>query len=205
MKRRAVLAAVVVLAAALGACSRGIDERRRAPNVCPCADAGTPIDPVLLAFLARARTAHHLADGFEEGHEIERAIDALHRVIDGPIPGAAHPAAEVREVLADTRARLADLSSQLGRFDEAARQVDVGLGAVPETSFYRGHLFEVRGVLEQRRAKALRAAGDETAARAAERRAVEASETSMEIQAEVIRNAAPASSTIPPPSSSVPR
>jgi hypothetical protein len=182
---------VLSIVLALCACSKRSDPVV-GPVLCPCNDAGAPVDPVLMAFLSRARTAHHLADGFEESHQLERAVDALRKVVEGPVPPGKEPAPEVREVLADTHARLADLASQLGRFDDAARHVDDGLADVPQAGYFRGHLFEVRGLLEERRAKTLRSAGNEQAAAQAEQRAVEASETSMAILAEVVKNAAPA-------------
>ena len=41
--------------------------RRESEPVQRCAevDAGSPVDPLLLAFLSRARSAHHLADAHE--------------------------------------------------------------------------------------------------------------------------------------------
>lgn len=96
---------------------------------------------------------------------------------------------EVREVLADTRARLADLKSQLGQFQQASKDVDRGLELAEETTYFRGHLFEVRGLVEERRAKDLSDKGNTTAAEEAKRQALDAFEKSMSIQAEVIRQA----------------
>jgi tetratricopeptide (TPR) repeat protein len=155
-----------------------------------CGDAdAAPVDPTLLAFLSRARAAHHLADQHEQDEQLEPAIGALQKLVDGPLPGGAAPAPEAREVLADTRARLADLTSRLGRFDEAAAHVERGLEQAREVTYFRGHLFEVRGLVEERRAAGLREQGDSAAADAAKQRALEAFEQSMEIQGLVIKGA----------------
>jgi hypothetical protein len=105
------------------------------------------------------------------------------------VPGGATPPPEAREVLADTRARLADLESRRGRFDDAAKHVDRGLEQAREVTYFRGHLFEVRGLVEERRAKQLRDKGDTAGADAAKKRALDAFEQSMDIQAEVIGSA----------------
>jgi hypothetical protein len=95
-------------------------------------------------------------------------------------------------VLADTSARLADLRSQQGDFDEAARDVTAGLGLAPERTYFRGHLFEVKGLVEERRAKQLSASGQLAKAEAARTQALQAFEQAMQIQAEVIQQALPA-------------
>jgi hypothetical protein len=81
---------------------------------------------------------------------------------------------------------LADLESRRGRFDEAALHVDRGLDHAREVTYFRGHLFEVRGLVEERRSKQLRERGDTAAADAAKKRALDAFEQSMEIQGQVI-------------------
>ena len=154
-------------------------------------DAGAPVDTVLLSFLSRAKAAHHQADIFEQDEQIEKAIAPLQSLVDGPKPGRAGgaPPPEVREVLADTLARLADLKSQLGRFDAAGRDVDRGLELATETTYFRGHLFEVRGLTEERSSKSSKEKGDAKAAEEAKQRALDAFEKSMSIQAEVIQRA----------------
>jgi len=154
----------------------------------PCDETGTPVDPVLMSFIGSARAAHHLADGREEAGDMPGAESALRALLDGPLPPK-RDAAEVREVLADTRARLADLESRRGDFDAAAKSVDSGLGLVPESSYFRGHLFETRGLVEERRTKALTAAGDLGGAAKARERALAAFEEAMRIQQAVIQGA----------------
>jgi tetratricopeptide (TPR) repeat protein len=175
---RALLLIVLSLASVLGCAEKSAD-------TCGDTDAA-PVDPTLLAFLSRARAAHHLADQHEQDENLEAAITPLEKLIAGPVPGGSTPAPEAREVLADTRARLADFESRRGRFDEAAAHVDRGLEQAREVTYFRGHLFEVRGLVEERRAKQLRERGDSAAAEAAKKRALDAFEQSMEIQGKVI-------------------
>ena len=113
------------------------------------------VDPALVAFLGRARAAHHRADLMEDRVELEPALAELAKVTEGPRSDRAADFAEIREVLADTRARMADLESRLGRYDEAEREVEKGLGLATEVTYFRGHLFEVRGLVEERRSRAL--------------------------------------------------
>jgi tetratricopeptide (TPR) repeat protein len=166
--------------------------RQSAPEPCAETDAGPPIDATLLAFLSRARAAHHLADQAESARELPRAVSTLETLVRGPLPpGSAERAPEVREVLADTLARMADLSSQLGDYDAAIRHLERGLPLVPTPTYFRGHLFEVRGLVEERNATRLEQQGDAQRASAARARALTALEEAMKIQAEVIEKGAP--------------
>ena len=188
MKRCLVLTLVLGLALALAGCSK---DTASPTSVCPDTDAGAVVDPTLLAFLSRARAAHHMADSYEEKGELEAAFQNLAELVDGPVPGGKQPSPEAREVLADTHARMADLASQLGKYETAAQHVEDGLKLASETTYFRGHLYEVRGLVEDRRSKQLADAGDEAAAEAAKQKALEAYEDSMKIQAEVIEKALP--------------
>jgi hypothetical protein len=158
---------------------------------CSCAaaasTAGRVVDPALLAFLSKARATHHEADLAERDGEPQRAIDALQGLVAGAIPGGSSPSPEVREVLADTLARLAELRSARADFDAASRDVDRGLTLAVEPTHFRGRLVEVRGLVEERRAAALEAKGDREGARQARDRALDAYEQAVEIQEQVIR------------------
>lgn len=189
MRRRALGWLLALAALLVVGCAKR--ETKVQTQECPAVDGGQPVDPVLLAFLSRARAAHHLADQHEEQKDPSGAIAALEQLVRGPVPGGRTPPPEAREVLSDTRARLADLESQLGRFDAASEDVDEGLKLAPEPSYYQGHLFEVRGLLEERRSKALAKSGDSDAAKQARERALKAFEKSMRIQAGVIKKAVP--------------
>jgi tetratricopeptide (TPR) repeat protein len=180
MTARKSLLALVMCLLLTAACSR-------ADRACRPDAQGAPVDPALLAFLSRARAAHHLADSQEEHHP-EQALKTLRAVLDGPLPGRSETRpAEVLEVLADTSARVADLQSQAQDFEGAVRTLNRALPWVPEPSYFRGHLYEVLGIVEERRARALTQAGSPQAAEDAKNRALAAFEQSMTIQAEVIR------------------
>jgi len=177
-------ACALLLALALGGC------RKAASDPCADAEGGAPVGPALLAFLSRSRAAHHRADAFEERNDLKGTEVELDAVIHGPKP-ACPSAAEVREVLADTHARLGDLQSRHGDFAAALANVEQGLALVPEQGYFRGHLFEIRGLVEERQSKALAGRGDIAGAVSAEERALAAFQEAMRIQSEVIEKAAP--------------
>ncbi len=185
MKRAALLLGCVL---ALGGCSHARTEP--APR-CTELDAGSPVDPVLLAFLSRARAAHHLADDHEGAGELALAVAPLATLVAGPLPRENGPelAPEVREVLADTRARLADLRSRQGAFEEALADVRAGLELTREPNYFKGHLLETEGLVEERQAKALELS-DPAQAATLRKRAIDLLEQAMAVQSGVIQSTA---------------
>lgn len=183
--------AVIATGGAEIGCAERTSENAAAPaSSCACEPMGAPVvDPTLLAFLSKARAAHHEADLAEAGEDRPRAIRFLSQLALGPRPGGATPSPEVAEVIADTRARLADLRSATGAFDEASRDVEEGLGFARELTHFRGRLFEMRGVVEERRSKALAAGGDAAGSAKARQEALAAFEKAIEIQDDVIARA----------------
>jgi tetratricopeptide (TPR) repeat protein len=178
-------AVIVLCLLALAGCSR--DERAPAP--CPEVDAGAAVDPALLGFLSAARSAHHRADLLEQSGDVAGAMRALEALLTGAKPAGKRP--EVDEVLSDTHARLADLYSRQGQLSQARRAIEAGLELTPEPTYFRGHLFEVRGLVEEREAESLGKAGKAEEARQAKERALSAFEEAMRIQQRVIEGAAP--------------
>jgi hypothetical protein len=168
-------------------------KQERRDSGCVEADAGAPIDPALLAFLSRARAAHHAADAHEAKNDLLAAGKEIEEVVNGALPPRSD-APEVREVLADSLARLAELGARRGDFAGAERSIERGLGLVPQASYFRGHLVEVRGLVEEQRSKALAASGDAEGAARARERALAAFQEAMQIQNAVIERAAPAGS-----------
>jgi hypothetical protein len=168
----------------LAACSR---VERAAPERCAEQDAGTPVDPLLLAFLSRARSAHHIADNLETNGDVSGAAASLAGLVAGPFPhgSGTELAPEVREVLADTLARLADFHSRLGAFDQALADIRAGLANAGGPNYFQGHLLETQGLVEERRAKSLEAS-DPKAAAAARQRAIALLEVAMAVQSSVI-------------------
>ncbi len=197
MKRWLQRACGLALLLGVAACSR-----RQSEPVQRCAevDAGTPVDPLLLAFLSRARSAHHLADDHEADGDLSAAIAPLGQLVAGPLPHANgnELAPEVREVLSDTRARLADLRSRQGAFEAALEDTRLGLELARDPNYFRGHLLETEGLVEERHAKALEQK-DPAAAAALRKRAIALLEQAMSVQSGVIEGAppGPASSGIP--------
>lgn len=185
--RRWLVLWLAVMSVSLGAIVLGCSRDDDPAAGCLDTDGQSPVDSKLLAFLSKAKSAHHIADQHEEAKELQKAIDTLRKLFDDGAPASA----EIREVLADTRARVADLESQLGHFDIAANDVNQGLELAKETTYFRGHLFEVRGMVEERRSKAEAEKGDKTAAEASKKRALEAFEQAMSIQDQVIKQAIP--------------
>jgi len=181
---RAGLLWLLCAALTLPACSR-----REPPD--DCGPSERVVDPALLAFLSKARSAHHVADLQETAGDGPAALRALNGLVSGAVPPGNAP--EVAEVQADTRARMADLLSQSGRFDQADQEIGLGLEHAKAPTYFRGHLFEVRGLLEERREKALRGKGRGQEADQARDRSLSAYEEAMKIQAEVISSATPAS------------
>jgi tetratricopeptide (TPR) repeat protein len=177
---------VALLALLSGACSKQVSD--------DCGPSERVVDPVLLAFLSQARSAHHVADQREAAGDTAAALRALQGLIAGPRPPQGAP--EVGEVLADTHARIADISSRVGRFDQADRAIEEGLSSAKQPTYFRGHLFEVRGLVEERREKALRGSGRGLEADQARDRSLSAYEEAMKIQAEVILKASPAGSAL---------
>ncbi|MBI4702889.1 MAG: hypothetical protein HY744_17365 [Deltaproteobacteria bacterium] len=182
------LAGTLLAFAFLASCT----DDRPSSSVATCPSCPCPtrvVDAALLAFLSKARRAHHEADLLEKADRPEQAIQVLDHLAATPAPGGASPPPEVREVLADTRARLAELRSARGDFEAAGRDVEAGLELAVDVTHFRGRLVEMRGVIEERRAKALQERGELQAAASARERAIAAFEQAVGIQEEVIGRA----------------
>lgn len=164
------------------ACQQG-DPLDELPECAPPANA---VSSELLAYLSKARSAHLQADIAVMDDESGEAIAALDALVDGPLP-AGEPSPEVREVLADTLARTAELRSGAGDYDEARSDIERGLKLAPERTHYRGRLLEVLGAVESRLQKQLLAEGDSRGADAAKQRALKALHEAIDIQEEVIQ------------------
>lgn len=186
--RRALAVALVAstLALALPGCARS----DAGPDSCACA-AEPVVDAALLAFLSKARSAHHQADLAQDDGNLDLAIAALEPVVRGPRPrtATADLAPEAAEVLADTTARLADLRSDLGDFPKALQDVETGLLLATGPTHFRGHLFEIQGIVHEREARARDARGDVAGAARAKSAALDAFDAAIKIQDQVINEA----------------
>jgi hypothetical protein len=179
----------LLLALAVGGATVGIATGCRGEGStagCPSAEpAGPPVDAALMAFLSAARSLHHEADIRQSANDTVGAIAALERLVALPAPAAT----EVDEVVADARARLAELRLGQGDVDGADRDVQAGLQRVTGPTYFRGHLLEVAGLLEEARAGALADAGKSDAAACARAKAVDLLEEAVKVQERVIDHA----------------
>lgn len=180
----------VALALAL-ALPLGLIACRSEPGVsgCPSAEPeGKPIDARVMAFLSSARALHHEADMQEKSGDVPGAIASLERLLAMQAPAAV----EVDEVLADTHARLAELRLGSNDLDAAKREVEAGLLRAQGPTYFRGHLLEVEGLVEEARAARLADAGHADESAAARARAMSLLEEAVHVQQQVIEHALPA-------------
>jgi hypothetical protein len=152
-------------------------------------EAGTPVDVDVMAFLSEARALHHEANVREAADDAAGAVAALERLTRARRPHDGARVPEVEEVLADTYARLAELRLRAGDLDAASRDVAEGLAHAPDATYFRGHLFEVHGIVEEARAAALADAGKKDEAKGARERAIGLLHEAVQIQDRVIQSA----------------
>lgn len=179
---------LTLVAGGIAGCGRG-GPKNSAPSSVASSETPRPIDTLLMAYLSKARALHHEADLHEQAGDPRAAIVDLERLVATPVPGNQSPAPEAQEVLADTLARLADLRGQLGDFEAAERDIERGLQRAPKQSYFEGHLVEIRGVGQERRAKRLSEQGDSKGAEQARRKAIELFDEAIRIQDQVINKA----------------
>ena len=179
------LVALAVAAGAAGCAQPPVDAGPE-PAAERCAQPSGVVDDVLLAYLSKARAAHLRADLFEAKKDYQAAIAEMEGLVGDPKPEATP---ELREVLADSHARLAELRSRVGQFDAAQADIEDGLGFAPEVTHFRGRLFEVRGLVEKERAEMLEKGGKTQEAAEARERAIRALQQAIDVQDQVIREA----------------
>jgi hypothetical protein len=154
----------------------------------PDADPGGPaVDTELMAFLSEARALHHQADLREQSGDLAGAVGAIERLVAARQPHPAKRTPEIEEVLSDAYARLAELRLRNGELDAAGAAVTRGLDHAAEATYFRGHLVEVRGLIEEARAARLMDAGDAAEAARARERALQLLEEVVKIQEQVIQ------------------
>lgn len=148
------------------------------------------VDVELMAFLSEARALHHQANIKEGVDDLEGAVTAMERLVTARRPHAEAQgtnAPEVDEVLADAYARLAELRLRQRRHDAAAEAIAKGLTHAPSTTYFRGHLLEIEGLIEEARAAEWADAGKPQDAERARERAMALLEEVVRIQDDVIR------------------
>jgi hypothetical protein len=144
-----------------------------------------PIDERVMAFLSAARAVHHEADIKEHAGDVNGAVALMERLVSMQAPAAS----ETDEVIADAYARLAELRLEMGNVEGAGRDVESGLDHVSGATYFRGHLLELEGIVEERRSAALADAGSAGEAEAARLRAVSLLEEAVRVQEQVITRA----------------
>jgi len=117
---------------------------------------------------------------------LEHALASLEKLTRAPRPHPGAKVPEIEEVLADTYARLAELRLRGGGFDAAAHDVQEGLAHASDATYFRGHLFEVAGLVEEARAGSLADAGHASDADRARERALALLQEAVDIQNKVI-------------------
>ena len=152
---------------------------------------GAAVDMALMAFLSQARALHHQANLKEESGDLAGAADSMERLVTAQRPHDGK-APEIREVLADAYARLAELrlrqnTSGASSFDRAAEAVKAGLVYAPDPTYFRGHLLEVEGLIEEARAAELADGGKLEEAVRAREKAIQLLEEVVRIQEQVIQ------------------
>jgi hypothetical protein len=181
-RSRFLLPSIVLLGAALTALGLAGCNGRASVSGCPGVTEGAPLDTKVMAFLSAARALHHEADMKEQSGDVAGAIASLEKLVAMPGPRAN----EVDEILADTRARLAELRLVSNDLAGADREVRAGLERASEPTYFRGHLLEVSGLIEERRAAVLADAGKSAEAVGAKARAVDLLERAVQVQEQVI-------------------
>ena len=150
-------------------------------------DGAPAVDTQIMAFLSEARALHHQANLAEDNGDLALAVNAMDRLVNARRPHPERKTPEVEEVLADAYARLAELRLKTGDLDPAALAVKAGLEHMPEATYFRGHLLEVQGLVEESRAAKLADAGRPDEAKQARERAIQLLEEVVKIQDQVIQ------------------
>ena len=150
------------------------------------ADAGPVVGVEVMAFLSEARALHHDANVREETGNVPAAIAALDRLTQARRPHEGTRVPEVEEVLTDTHARIAELRLRNGDLDGASKDIKAGMAHAPEATYFRGHLLEVDGIIEEARAATLADAGKKEDAQQARARALALLHDAVLVQEKVI-------------------
>lgn len=147
------------------------------------APEGTP-DEAVMAALGTVRALHHEADVFESAGDLERASQAIRRVIALDFPRGMVEAEDLR---ADAYGRLAELSLRRGAADECLSLASTGVSDARRESVLKARLFMVRGQCLGALADRAQQSGDARGAAQRRDEALQALETSIEMNQRVLR------------------
>jgi len=172
-----------VAVASMGIC--GVTGATGCSKPAPPGTSAEGIDTVMLAFLSQARSLHHEANLKEDAGDLAGARDAMARLLAAPRPSGA----EIDEVLADACARKAEIEVRLNDLVAAQESVERGLSFAKAPGYFRGHLLETSGLVDEALSKSLADAGKSREAEVARARALKALEEAIAMQATVIERA----------------
>ena len=181
---RVLAACAAVLFAVALSCAKQAATQDRAAE-----DAGAAVDIQVMAFLSQARALHHEANIKEDDGDVAGAIAAMNRLVVAQRPHPDEQVPEVEEVLADAWARMAELELKAHDLNAAEKAVNDGLEHAREATYFRGHLLEVQGVIEEARANDYADAGNKEAAQKAKARAIDLLHQAVVVQEAVIGRA----------------
>jgi hypothetical protein len=141
------------------------------------------LDETTMAVLNTARALHHEADVYESAGDYNAASQAIERVLALHIPPSV---AEAEDIRVDAWGRLAEIALEADDPDRALAHANAGLQDSHRESVLRARLYVVKG--RALRALADRAArsADTTTADARRREAIDALETSIQINQRVL-------------------
>ena len=188
MMARSLSCALVCLALAVG-CNAREHTVSGASAGAGANDAGTPLDIEVMAFLSEARALHHQANVQEDAGDLHGASETIDRLVRAQRPHPGEKIPEIEEVLADAFARLAELRVRSRDFDGGLGAIEEGLTHAPSPTYFRGHLLEVQGVVEEARAANLADAGKKDDSAKARARAIELLQEAVRVQEQVIGRA----------------
>ena len=95
-------------------------------------------------WIGEASRAHAEADSLERSGDLERAGDLLHDLVSRPVPAGVAPQ-DVRAVLQDTYARLANVALKRGKPADALHSADAGLQLGEAQDVFVSSLRALRG------------------------------------------------------------
>ena len=165
----------VLLALAMSATFAACDGRR--------GQSARELDDTTMAILTTARALHHEADVFESAGEFDHAAEAIERVLALRIPPSVEEAEDIR---IDAWGRLGEIALMAGAPERALAHANTGLRDSHRETVLRARLYVVKGRALRALADQARTAEDSTTAQARRREAIDALETSIQINMRVL-------------------
>ncbi len=141
------------------------------------------VDETTMAILTTARALHHEADVYESAGDFAAAGAAIERVLALRIPPSVLEAEDIRM---DAWGRLAEISLMADDPERALAHANTGLRDSHRDSVLQARLYVAKGRALRALAQRAAASGDTTAADSRRREALDALETSIQINQRVL-------------------